>query len=144
MTCDDATADLVAFHFGELTGPARHALEHHLGGCPACVKAYLSLKRDIEGGPDDLAEPSPALKARLRTEIEAHFLPLPWKWWERPAAFASAALAVVLAAWGTLVIVSGVGDHPAEVAVRPARMSEFSHLAWRTASDIVVTHAVDD
>ncbi len=53
---------LIDYHFAVAEGERRRAMEEHLIGCTACLRAYLDLKRAIETLPDLPAAPpaSPA------------------------------------------------------------------------------------
>ena len=104
MKCADV--DLISFHFGEVEGEARAALETHLAGCPSCIRAFIALKRDIElGSPAE--RPSAASRDRLRAAVITELAPRPWHWWERPAAFAAAAVIVLLAMALTFALAAG-------------------------------------
>ena len=93
MTCDDLRHELVAFHFGE--SEHRDAIAAHLPGCSACVTAFLATKRAIETGEDVGPRPSDIARVRLREAVARTFGLGPRRWWERPAAFAFAASAVL-------------------------------------------------
>jgi hypothetical protein len=93
MTCDDLRHELVAFHFGETEH--RADIEAHLPTCSACVRAYLGIKRGIETGEDDGPRPSDIARRRLREAVARTLGVGPRRWWERPAAFAFAASAVL-------------------------------------------------
>jgi anti-sigma factor RsiW len=115
MSCDQIQAELVAYHFGVVSDETRALLEAHLVGCPACLKAFLALKREIEtaaSGP----RPSELARRRLRSAV-ARELGLSekrrrWSWWERPLAFGFAAAAVLLAMLAVGVVASSSGTMP--------------------------------
>ncbi len=97
MNCYDASAALVALHFGTIDGGERDAIEAHLRGCSACVNDYLALKRAIEAS-EECAPPSEVSRAKLRRSVERELRrPAPrWRWWERPVATALAAASVIV------------------------------------------------
>jgi anti-sigma factor RsiW len=110
MTCADVLPDLPAYHLGLLAADARPAFEAHLVGCPACIRAFVDLKRSLELG-EAGPRPSAALHGRLRASLAAE-LAAPvrtWRWWERP-------LALTVAAAATLIAFATV----AQLHVRPA------------------------
>jgi anti-sigma factor RsiW len=94
MTCQEAERELVAYHFGLVSEDARDALEAHLLGCSACLRAFLEVKRAVEIG-EDSPPPSAASRAKLRGAIARAIgvteMKRPWAWWERPLAFGLAA-----------------------------------------------------
>jgi len=100
MSCSRTEAQLVAFHFGEVSDEVRGEVEQHLLGCRACLEGFLALKRGIELGEAE-PRPSATARARLRSAVAQQLglgLPRPgWSWWERPLAFGCAAAAVVAA-----------------------------------------------
>jgi anti-sigma factor RsiW len=89
-------AQVLEFHFAELPDAERAVVEAHLRECPACVSAFLEVKRHVELA-EGTPRPSPAARARLRAAVAAAVLP-PRARWERPVAFALAAAAALLAA----------------------------------------------
>jgi hypothetical protein len=60
---------LIEYHFGTLEGPARAEVEAALLASAEALRAYLRLKRELDGasGVDDV--PSPAAKARLTAAV---------------------------------------------------------------------------
>ncbi len=117
MNCESIEPELVSYHFGLLEGDAREAVEKHLTVCPACVRAFVGLKRAIEVGEAEAARPSNAARARLRRAVAREVNPTaPRKWWERPVAFAVAASVVLAAGATTRAITSGPGAPPYSVA----------------------------
>ena len=115
MSCDEIQLELCAFHFGTVSEETRRALEAHLPGCPACLRAFLSLKREIETAEHE-ERPSPAARARLRQAVAEELgLARPrraWSWWERPLAFGFAAAAVLLAMIMVGLLATGPGAMP--------------------------------
>jgi anti-sigma factor RsiW len=100
MGCELSQRDLVPFHFGTLEASERAALESHLLGCAACVKDYLTLKRDLETGataPAPRAEARDRLRRAVALELRARSPSRAWRWWERPLAAAFAGSTVVFA-----------------------------------------------
>jgi anti-sigma factor RsiW len=95
MNCTDVKRELMAWQLGDLHGDERTRLEAHLGGCGACVRDFIAVKRDVE-----LAEvgpvPSPAARAKLRDAVKLE-LGLGGAWWERPVAFFVGAASVASA-----------------------------------------------
>ena len=74
MGCITTEDSLIPFHFGTLDAVARATVEAHLVSCPACLQAYLGVKRSVElGAATFTPRPSPRARARLRTEIAATF-----------------------------------------------------------------------
>ncbi len=142
MSCDALETELTGFHFGTLDPDTRLRVEEHLLGCPACLRAFLDLKRAIEET-DDLPGPSPASRARLRQAVSdavrgARPGPV-WAWWERPLAvgFAMAAVALSLGAMRAVASSPGTMPRGASVGERegaPPRTdvdgSPSSHQSW--------------
>jgi anti-sigma factor RsiW len=109
--CEAVEAELVAYHFGLLDGPARDDVEKHLESCAECVRAFVGVKRAIEA-PTGVA-PSRAARERLRRAVAREVAPAaPRRWWERPLAFAVAASVVLAAGAATRAITSGPGAPP--------------------------------
>jgi hypothetical protein len=98
MSCHEFQADLVGYHFAVLSADARRALEAHVVECPACIRTYIAIKRDLELA-DDGPRPSEQARARLRASMAAELgkSPRAWSWWERPLAFTFATAATLLA-----------------------------------------------
>jgi anti-sigma factor RsiW len=115
MQCSEIQTDLAAFHFGDVTGDRRDAIEGHLEECGACLKSFLRLKRSIETGQDELG-PSAEATARLRramlSELRSQRTQRVWSWWERPLALAFAGSALVGAIFTTHALTSGPGAPP--------------------------------
>jgi hypothetical protein len=108
VICDDLRHELVAFHFGE--SERRADIEAHLPGCSGCVAAFLAIKRGIETG-EAGPRPSDIARARLRESVARALGVGPRRWWERPAAFAFAASAV-LAAMFAMHALTAAPDRP--------------------------------
>jgi len=68
---DCGRIDLVGYHFGTLDDDEREGVERHLVGCPACVEAYLVLKRRADATAD--IRPGGELRARLRRDVARAF-----------------------------------------------------------------------
>lgn len=75
MDCSGVGSQLVAYHFAALSDEARDAVDAHLIGCTACLKAYLALKHAAERGP--LERPSDEARARLRADVARRFAAKP-------------------------------------------------------------------
>jgi hypothetical protein len=69
MDCSLMHEYLIDYHFAVAEGERRRAMEEHLIGCTACLRAYLDLKRAIET-PPDLPAASPASPGRLALSDE--------------------------------------------------------------------------
>jgi hypothetical protein len=61
---------LIEYHFGTLEGPARTAVEEALLESEDALRAYLRLKRELDGAYSADDVPSPAAKARLRAAVQ--------------------------------------------------------------------------
>jgi anti-sigma factor RsiW len=72
MDCAGLADQLISYHLGDVEDSDRDAIEAHLVGCSACVKAYVALKRAT-----DLREhrPRPEVRRRLRAEVAKAFPP---------------------------------------------------------------------
>jgi len=116
MRCEDFQANVVAWHFGEVTAEEREAAEQHLVGCAACLREYLKVKRELEA-PAEAPRPSAASREKLRGAVADLVAPKParWLWWERPLAFALAGAAALLAI--SLVGSVGTSDGRAPVSM---------------------------
>lgn len=115
MICEEARAELTAYHFGVLAGDARRAVEAHLVACNDCVKELVALKRAIEVG-EPGPTPSPAARAKLRAavarELGVAAQKKEWSWWERPLVFALAGSTVLASVIAMRVLTSGPGEAP--------------------------------
>jgi anti-sigma factor RsiW len=109
MSCREIESELIAYHFGTVAPEAREQIEAHLPSCAACVGAYVALKRGFDSPGD--ARPSAAARARLRAAVAQKLRP-PWRWWERPLAFATALLVVALSIAATWQLGTGEGAPP--------------------------------
>ncbi len=121
MSCVQIEPELIAYHFGTVSPEARLAIEGHLPGCASCVTSYLMLKRELETD-DVVPAPSAASRARLRRAVAARVVerhaPAPWQWWQRPFAFGSAAVAVLVAMVLTYRIATRELGAPLSIASR--------------------------
>jgi anti-sigma factor RsiW len=112
MDCDLTRPDLIAFHFGEIEDQPRLRMEAHLLCCPACLQAFLALKRSIE---TTEARPSEAAREKLRDAVAREVAwqrPPAWPWWQRPLAVAVAAAAIFLAAATVNILAASPGRAP--------------------------------
>jgi hypothetical protein len=117
---------LLDYHFGTLEPKERAAVEERLVASQPALRAYLELKRALDGaaGADD--RPSPQVAARLRAAVAAAHGPgargFVHRWLRRPVplyqslAFA-AATAVLVAA---LAVLRPTPSHPAPDTAAPA------------------------
>lgn len=121
MTCETIQPELAGYHFGALEDAARRQVEAHLVECPACVRSFVALKREIETA-ESGARPSPGVRDRVRQAVarELGIRPRPWAWWERPLAFGFAGAAVMVAVLAVNSLVTGPGAPPYGAAERPA------------------------
>jgi hypothetical protein len=62
---------LVAYHFGTTTSAEREAVDAHILGCQACLRAYLRVKHHIEHGRSVEARPRAAVRDRIRADVAA-------------------------------------------------------------------------
>jgi predicted anti-sigma-YlaC factor YlaD len=113
MDCPLIEPELVAFHLGVLAREPRSLVEEHLVACPACVRAYLAIKRAGESG--GVERPSEEARLRLRAAV-ARAVARPSR---RLAYSAIAAVAVV--ALALLAGALGVhrGGRPSDLAATP-------------------------
>lgn len=110
MTCREIEAELVGYHFDTLGEAMRGRVEAHLTRCPACVRAFVEIKRAIETS-DEAPRPSSIARARLRRAVEVE-LGVGWRWWERPFAIALAASVVLVAGVTTHALTTAPGSAP--------------------------------
>jgi hypothetical protein len=107
MDCKVIEPELVAYHFGVVDEPLRDRIEQHMLGCPACLAAFLRLKRAVETAPAaDGLHPSETARARLRQAADVELSRLaaqaarPSRWpfwsWRGRLAVAGLGLAAVL------------------------------------------------
>jgi hypothetical protein len=61
---------LIEYHFGILEGVARTAVEEALLQSEVSLRAYLRLKRELDGAYASDEVPSPTAKARLRASVQ--------------------------------------------------------------------------
>jgi anti-sigma factor RsiW len=102
MSCDAVEPELVAYHFGTLSPETRQMVEAHLPSCGDCLRAFITLKRNMEMGEGEPL-PSKGVRERLRSAVARELrasAPAPvltWRWWQRPLALGGA-LAVLTGA----------------------------------------------
>jgi hypothetical protein len=68
MDCSLIQERLVAYHLATVDDGEREEIDAHLIACTDCLRAYLKLKHDLDRGAR--MKPSPALRARLRADVE--------------------------------------------------------------------------
>jgi anti-sigma factor RsiW len=120
MTCETIEPELVAYCFATLDDTARAAVEGHLPGCAACVRAFVEVKRAIETA-EAAPRPSDAARARLRRAVARELgdgAGVRRTWWERPLAFALAACLVLAASASTRALASRSGSPPLALSDR--------------------------
>ncbi len=123
MDCQLIRGELVAYHFGAVEERVRDQVEAHLLECPACLRGYLALKREIETAQAGPA-PAQAARDRLRRAVAQELSQRRGAaaqpgWWRRPLAFgfaAASAAAVMLA----VVSVRAQLHQRARIAEEPA------------------------
>lgn len=132
MRCEDCDALLIDHAHGELDPPTRAAVTRHLASCPTCAVAFCRLRADLDGVLQATAEaPPPAVRARLRAEVERSFRPTwrrrAWTAFARPVpAYAVlAALAVPAVMW--LVVTTRGPERTPETG--PPRLSGYDAAA---------------
>jgi anti-sigma factor RsiW len=142
MSCADVEPELIGYHFGTISPELRERLEAHLPTCPSCVKSLLLLKRQLETQPD-VPAPSQAARDLLRAAVALQVGVAPWRWWERPVAFASAAAAAILAifitwsvATGRVEVLSPLGGPIASAAGRGVQGVPHEALGSRSAGGV--------
>lgn len=72
--------DLLAYCLGACADDEHARASQHLQECGQCLRAFLDIKRHVEGRPSRAEEPlrpSPATRARLRASVQATFRPGP-------------------------------------------------------------------
>jgi anti-sigma factor RsiW len=102
--------ELSAFHFGALDNAKRQTVELHLSTCTECLLAYFEFKHDTEAS--DHAAPArvhPLLRKRVDEVLSETRMRRPW---HKPAAFAFAAAAVLLASLSVQAVATGPGAPP--------------------------------
>jgi hypothetical protein len=77
MDCALIADRLIGYHFATCDEDERPRIEGHLLECATCLRAYLSLKRDVELGPGRGERPGPGVRERLRARVAAEFTPRP-------------------------------------------------------------------
>jgi anti-sigma factor RsiW len=118
MSCEEIERTLTGFHFGVVSEEERAVVEAHLPGCPACVRAFVEIKRAIETA-EAVAAPSELARRRLRLAVQRELEPPEalWPWWQQPVVFAFAGAAVVLAMVTTRAVVDRPGAPPYGMSV---------------------------
>jgi hypothetical protein len=114
---------LLDYHFGTLEPSERAAVEEELVASQTALRAYLELKRALDGaaGADD--RPSPQVAARLRAAVAAAHGPGGWgflrRWLRRPVPlYQSVAFAAATAVLVAAIAVFRPGpSHPAPESV---------------------------
>jgi anti-sigma factor RsiW len=116
-TCDRIEPELAAYHFNVVDDDVREQIEAHLVECPACVRAFVALKRSIETS-SDVPSPSKGVRPKLRDAVarELGLREAKWSWWERPLAIALAASVVLAAGMTTHALTSAPASPPYGVA----------------------------
>ncbi|MBK7862241.1 MAG: zf-HC2 domain-containing protein [Archangiaceae bacterium] len=94
MTCAELEPLLMPYELGASTPAERDACETHLAACPACLAAFLSLKRVREDAAAFDERPSPVVRDRLRARVAARSRRRPVLWAAAAAALIAAALAL--------------------------------------------------
>lgn len=101
-TCCEWNDRLFDFALGTLKGPEARAVEAHVGGCVACAGALKELRARSEGIDAAVrhlvaqAQLSPAFRARVLSQVEAHPARVAWRpaWIGMFAALATSVLIV--------------------------------------------------
>jgi anti-sigma factor RsiW len=127
MSCDTVEPELVAYHFGAISPEARQRVEAHLPGCASCLRAFITLKRNMEMGEGEPL-PSKGVRERLRSAVARELrasapAPAPvrtWRWWERPLALGGALAVLMGAIFVTSQASSGQGIAPRTLS-RPVK-----------------------
>lgn len=114
MTCERIDPLLVGFCLGLSTSDERAEVEAHLVECVACVRQFLSLKRDLETAADE--RPARAgTRAKIRGAVAQELglaPPSARRWWERPMAVAFATAAVWASIFTVHALAVGPGKAP--------------------------------
>lgn len=103
MRCEDCEPLLIDHAHGELDPPTRAEVTRHLAACPNCAVAFCRLRADLDGVLAATSEaPPPAVRARLRAEVERSFRPTwrrrAWAAFARPVPAYALLVALVLPA----------------------------------------------
>jgi hypothetical protein len=130
MDCSVVSDQLIAYHFGTLAEAEKGAVEEHLLGCPACLRAALVLKVGLERGSLEADGPRPSEWARqkLRAEVERTFkTSAPARaraWFQRPIplyqGLCAAAVAILVGAFVPRVFGRDGAPHAFPRPVAPA------------------------
>lgn len=126
MDCSLIEGHLLGYHLAALEDAERAEVEEHLVGCPGCVRAYLTLKADVERAAANTEEPREEVRLRLRAAVAARFRPTPLRraraWLTRPVPlYQGVAIAGVVLALGAL----------APTVVHSLRTARGAHTAER-------------
>jgi anti-sigma factor RsiW len=123
MNCEECEASLIDHAYDELAAEPRRAVTRHLAECAGCAVAYCRLRADLDGALQAAHEaPPPAVRQRLRAEVERAFRP---SWWRRglalvrrpvPAYAVVAALAIPAALW---LVRTSAGEEAAGAVTSP-------------------------
>ncbi|MEZ4448510.1 MAG: zf-HC2 domain-containing protein [Nannocystaceae bacterium] len=79
MTCPQSDAHLIDLIHDELDAETQAELLRHLAGCSGCALRFCQLRADLEGVTMSAEAPPPALRRRVRREIERTFRPPLWR-----------------------------------------------------------------
>lgn len=111
-SCERVRELLPGYHLVTLEAEDRSAVEHHLGGCLACVRELVAWKRAFEV--DEVPSPPAGLRARVRAAVLSECAPRfgPFARWEQPLAVAVAAGLIVVAETLTTLLTGGEGAPP--------------------------------
>ena len=75
MDCRMIQGELFAYTFGTSSPNERDEIDAHLLGCKDCLRAYLRMKRHVEGGASLDARPSEETRRRIRADVAAAVRP---------------------------------------------------------------------
>jgi anti-sigma factor RsiW len=112
--------ELSAFHFGALDPSARQAFELHVSVCTECLLLYFQFKRDMEAAEEAPSRAPAHLRERTKKRVEAALASRNVRVlrWHRPAAFAFAFAAVLLASLSVQRVATGPGAPPRAAMLR--------------------------
>lgn len=111
--CDRVQRDLLLNSSGELSAPARAALEGHLAGCSACRRFQADAARLAAAAGDALAAPPPALPAERLEALARRVDPAPVRRLFPPRPLAAVAAAALLLAAAGLALWPKAQPRPA-------------------------------
>lgn len=75
MDCRLIRENLIAYHLAAAGEEQQREVEEHLVVCSGCLRDFLRLKHHIEAGAWLSQRPAPAVRQRLRRDVEAAFRP---------------------------------------------------------------------